>query len=106
MNIQDLIKMANRFGIGQDKINQALSLSNKYSNDINGLRRVINDNGGKEFLDKALEFANKPLVQAGLKKFGVTPELINGIKKDLGIAETDSLSNGNNDIMERLKRLK
>lgn len=92
-------------GIGQDKINQALSMSSRYSNDINGLRQVINDNGGKDFLDKALKFANQPLVQAGLKKFGVTPELIDGIKKDLGITETASSTNGD-DIMERLKRLK
>lgn len=92
-------------GIGQDKIQQALSMSNKYSNDINGLRQVINDNGGKNFLDKALQFANNPLARVGLNKLGVTPEVIESIKKDLGIAETSNTSYGN-DLLDRLKRLK
>lgn len=92
-------------GIGQDKIQQALQMSNRYSNDINGLRQVINENGGKSFLDKALKFANNPLARVGLNKIGVTPELIESIKKDLGITETANTSYGN-DIMERLKKLK
>lgn len=102
MNLQNLLTMASKFGIGQDKIQQAMQMSSKYSHDINGLRRVINDNGGTNFIEKALNFANKPLVSAGLAKLGVTPELINGIKRDLGLQNNTS----NDDILERLKRLK
>ena len=80
-------------------------MSNNYSKDIKGLRQVINENGGRNFLDKALQFANNPLARMGLNKLGVTPEVIEGIKKDLGITETANTSYGN-DIMERLKKLK
>lgn len=97
--------MAQKMGIGQDKIQQALQISKNYSKDVNGLRKVINDNGGRNFLDKALNFANNPLVRVGLGKIGVTPEVIEGIKKDLGIAETTNANYGS-DIMERLKNLK
>ena len=96
--------MAQKMGIGQDKIQQALSMSNRYSNDINGLRQVIQDNGGKNFLDKALKFANNPLAKAGLNKIGLTSELIESIKKDLGVNTT--INTNSNDIMERLKKLK
>lgn len=102
MNLQNLLETASKLGIGQDKIQQAMQMSNKYSRDINGLRQVINDNGGASFIEKALSFANKPLVSAGLSKLGVTPEVINGIKKDLGLQNTST----NDDIFERLKRLK
>lgn len=105
MNVQDLLNLANKMGIGKDKLNQAMSMANKYPSDINGLKSVINDNGGIDFLNRALKFASNPMVQAGLKRFGVTPELINGIKKDLGITDTASYTDGN-DIMERLKKLK
>lgn len=94
-------------GIGQDKIQQALQMSNKYPKDIQGLRQVINDNGGSNFLDKALNFYNKPLVKIALSKAGITPEIIEGLKKDLGVGTNGATSSNNNDdIMSRLKHLK
>lgn len=97
--------MAQGLGIGQDKLSQALKMSDKYSKDINGLKQVINDNGGNDFLNKALNFANSPLARIALSKIGITPEVLEGLKKDLGVNSNNSTSQ-NYDIMERLKRLK
>lgn len=98
--------MAQKMGIGQDKIQQALSMANNYSNDINGLKKVINDNGGKAFLDKALNFADNPLAKIALNKLGITSEVIDGLKKDLGVNGVSTPYSNSNDILARLKHLK
>lgn len=102
MNLQNLIQMAKNMGIGQDKISQAQNMMGKYSTDINGLRQAINDNGGMPALEKVLKFYNNPLVKAGLKKVGITPEVVESLKKDLGVAPTTPTNN----ILDRLKNLK
>lgn len=93
-------------GIGQDKINQALQMSNNYSKDINGVRKLINENGGTGFLNKALEYYNNPLVKMALNKIGVTQELVESVKRDLGVGSTPSQSTNTNDILTKLKHLK
>lgn len=103
MNLQNLIAMAKSMGIGQDKISQAQNMMSKYSTDINGLRQAINDNGGVPALERVLKFANSPIAKIGLSKIGVTPEVIESLKKDLGIAPK---SNPNNNIFDRFKNLK
>lgn len=95
--------MAMSMGIGQDKISQAQKLMGKYSTDLNGVRQVINDNGGMPALEKMLKFYNNPLVKAGLKKAGITPEVVESLKKDLGVAPT---STPVNNILDRFKNLK
>ncbi len=99
--------MASQVGIGQDKIQQALQLSTKYPKDIQGLKQVINDNGGVSFLEKALKTAENPLLKPMLKKIGVTPDVIAGLKKDLGYGGSiETTTTSNNNILERLKNLK
>lgn len=93
-------------GIGQDKINQAIQMSNNYGKDINGIKKVINENGGVSFLNKALTYYNKPLVKTMLSKAGITPELVEGIKKDLGVGNNTTVENTTTDLLNRLKHLK
>lgn len=102
MNIQNLLQMASNLGIGQDKINQAQKMMSNYSSDMSGLRKVINDNGGTDFLNKAIQFSNNPLVKVALRKVGVTDELIESVKKDLGIAPAQNSDN----FLDRFKNLK
>ena len=98
--------MASRMGIGQEKINKAIQLSNNYGKDINGLKKVINENGGVSFLNKALAYYDKPLVKNVLSKAGVTPELVEGIKKDLGVVNQVQTSvNTATDLLTKLKHL-
>lgn len=103
MNLQNLIQIAKNMGIGQDKISQAQNMMSKYSTDINGLRQAINDNGGMPALEKVLKFANYPIAKIGLSKIGVTPEVIESLKKDLGIYPK---SNSSDNIFDKFKNLK
>lgn len=106
MNLKNLMSLASQFGLGNDKINKVMELSNNYPKDINGIRKLINENGGRSFLDKALKTAQNPLVKPILKKLGVTEELINGITSELNTTCNNNNANGTDDIFERLKKLK
>lgn len=93
--------MAKTMGIGQDKISQAQQMMSRYSTDLNGVRQVINDNGGVPALEKVLNFANSPLVKPMLKKVGITPEVLESLKRDLGVAPKVQ-----DNIFDRFKNLK
>lgn len=64
---------------------------------------MINQCGGKEFLNAALNFADKPNVKNILKQFGAD-EQVSSLRRELGDKEvkTDSL---NSSLKDRLKKL-
>lgn len=60
-----------------DVAEKAQESLNKYSKDENGLRQLVKDAGGKEFLNRAANFAsNAPRVRAMFQRFGVNPHTL------------------------------
>lgn len=122
--------MAQSLGVSQEKIQEAMTLANKYGivqngnvvGDFNTAKSVISENGGLGILDKALNLSKNPLIKIGLKKIGMSDELINGAVDELkGNRSTSNLidsDSGNintndykttdtkNEFLRRLEQLK
>ncbi|MEG2831725.1 MAG: hypothetical protein RR923_02990 [Bacilli bacterium] len=116
--------------MSQEKIQEAMTLANKYGivqngnvvGDFNTAKSVISENGGLGILDKALNLSKNPLIKIGLKKIGMSDELINGAVDELkGNRSTSNLidsDSGNintndykttdtkNEFLRRLEQLK
>ncbi len=85
------------------KIMEVLGKVKQYPNDIEGVKRLVNECGGKDFLNAALNFADKPKVKEVLKQFGAD-EKISSLKRELGQATGNSTAPSNH-LKDRLKNL-
>lgn len=63
--------------IRPDVAEEAEKRLSKYSKDEAGLRQLVKDSGGREFLNKAADFASRaPRVKAMFQRFGADPHAI------------------------------
>lgn len=82
---------------------EVLGKAKQYPHNIEGVKKLINECGGKEFLSAALNFAEKPNVKSTLAKFGAS-EQISSLKRELEKGSSPS-SASNNSLKDRLKNL-
>lgn len=83
---------------------QILAEAKEYPNSIEGVKSIVNKYGGKEFLNAALNFAEKPKVKEVLKQFGAD-EQISSLKRELGGTTGNSTTTPSNSLKDRLKNL-
>lgn len=97
-------------GLNQQVVDKAVSLSSNYSQDLNGLRQAINDNGGMAQVDAAMKKIDNPLVKKGLAMAGISVDEIfrvyNQLKSETNTPINTGKINNTNPYTERLKRLK
>ncbi|MGL5191318.1 MAG: hypothetical protein ACRC7S_16885 [Cetobacterium sp.] len=86
------------------KIMEVLEKAKQYPNDIDGVKKLLNECGGKNFLNAALNFADKPKVKEVLKQFGAD-EQISSLKRELGGTTGNSTTTPSNSLKDRLKNL-
>ena len=94
-------------GVDQNLVNQVTQMSNNYSQDINGLIKAINENGGMSKVDEAMRYVNNPIVKKGLSMLGISANDINNAYnqvKNVPMAQNKPTST--NSYTERLNRLK
>lgn len=83
---------------------EVLGKAKQYPNNIEGIKKLIQDCGGKDFLNSALQFAEKPNVKKVLKQFGAD-EQISSLKRELDSVEGTPLVAKGNSLKDRLKNL-
>lgn len=83
---------------------EVLGKAKKYPNNIEGVKQLIQECGGKDFINSALNFADKPGVKSVLKQFGAD-EQISSLKRELGKAEGNPAASPSNPLKDRLKNL-
>lgn len=83
---------------------EVVGKAKQYPNNIEGIKKLIQDCGGKDFLNSALNFADKPNVKKVLKQFGAD-EQISSIKRELLNAEGNPVVSKSNSLKDRLKNL-
>lgn len=76
----------------------------QYPSNIEGIKKLIQDCGGKDFLNSALQFAEKPNVKKVLQQFGAN-EQISSLKRELSGTEGTPLVTKSNSLKDRLKNL-
>lgn len=115
--------MAEKLGMDRKKVNQVMEMAKNYGiiengelrGDVKKAREIINDNGGTGIIEKALTATNNPLVKMGLRKIGISDDIINSavneIKSVTGKGELPNCKISDkpvvsNDLTDRLSRLK
>ena len=83
---------------------EVLGKAKQYPNSIEGIKKLIQDCGGKDFLNSALQFAEKPNVKKVLKQFGAD-EQISSLKREFDSVEGTPLVTKGNSLKDRLKNL-
>ncbi len=122
MNLNNVLDKASLLGISKTKIEEVKKLAQKYGLISNGdlvgsgamAKNILSENGGVPLLDKALEKAKNPLIKMGLKKFGITDEVLNEAVSELKSVtnyktetkQESSTDEKHNSITERLAKLK
>lgn len=96
-------------GVPKTKINEISNLAGKYDSSPAGFMKAVNEHGGTDMLNKALNLANSPLAKVMLPMFGIGKDKIEDFKNDLqGLnmgGSVNSTPNANS-YLERLKNLK
>ena len=102
MNLNELLSIAKALGLNNQRINQAVNLSKNYSQDLQGLKKAVESCGGMNTVNRALEFAENPLVKMGLGKLGINTATLHSIKNELSTPTSIPSSQR----LEKLKQLK
>ena len=86
------------------KIMEIVGKAKQYPNSLEGIKKLIQDCGGKDFLNSALTFAEKPNVKKVLKQFGAD-EQISSLKRELSNVTGTPVTKQSNSLKDRLKNL-